>query len=458
MTEGEYAALVADDAAHVWYPFTQMRDYLAGEPLFIERAHGVRLYDVQGREFYDGVSSLWLNVHGHGHPHIDQAVKEQLDRMAHSTMLGLSHPGAVRLAGKLVDIAPAGLNKVFYSDNGSTAVEIALKMAFQYWRHRGETGRTLFLTLGEAYHGDTIGSVSVGGIDLFHSIFRPMLFHTIAAPPPYCYRCRLGLTHPACGLACAEAFGELLARHRTELAAAIVEPLVQGAGGMITAPPGYLARIRELCTEYGVLLITDEVATGFGRTGRMFACEHEGVRPDLMTVSKGISGGYLPLAATMATDEIYGAFLGLPEENKTFFHGHSYTGNPLAVAAALASLEVFEQEDTLAALQPKIAFLAERLAVLAALPQVGQIRQKGFMTGIELVADKESKTAFPSGERRGARVCRTARQKGMIIRPLGDVVVLMPPLATSLDDLAAMLDILEESLREVRSSWGATKA
>ncbi|MDA8336075.1 MAG: adenosylmethionine--8-amino-7-oxononanoate transaminase [Peptococcaceae bacterium] len=448
MNEGEYAALLADDAAHVWYPFTQMRDYLAGEPLFIERAQGVRLYDVKGRGYYDGVSSLWLNVHGHGHPHIDRAVKEQLDRMAHSTMLGLGHPGAVRLAKKLVDLTPAGLNKVFYSDNGSTAVEIALKMAFQYWRHRGETGRTSFLTLGGAYHGDTIGSVSVGGIDLFHRLFRPLLFPTVTAPPPYCYRCRLGLTHPACGLACAEAFGELLLRHRTELAAAVVEPLIQGAGGMITAPPGYLARIRELCTEYGVLLITDEVATGFGRTGRMFACEHEGVSPDLMTLSKGISAGYLPLAATLATDEIYAAFLGLPAENKTFFHGHSYTGNPLAVAAALASLEVFEQEDTLAGMQPKMAYLSERLARFTALPQVGDIRRRGFMTGIELVADKETGTAFPASARYGARVCRTARQKGMIIRPLDDVVVFMPPLATSLADLAVMLDILEESVRE----------
>jgi len=448
LTAEEYGELVAHDKAHVWYPFTQMSEYLAGEPLYIERARGVMLYDVRGRGYYDGISSLWLNVHGHGHPHIDRAVREQLERMAHSTMLGLSHPGAVRLARRLVEITPAGLNKVFYSDNGSTAVEIALKMAFQYQRQRGEAGRTGFLTLGEAYHGDTIGSVSVGGIDLFHSIFRPLLFSTVTAPPPYCYRCRLGLTHPACGLACAGVFGELLERHRNELAAAVVEPLVQGAGGMITAPAGYLARIRELCTKNGVLLIADEVATGFGRTGRMFACEHEGVVPDLMAVAKGISGGYLPLAATLATDEIYEAFLGLPEENKTFFHGHSYTGNPLAVAAALAGLEVFEREEVLARLQPKIAYLSERLARITRLPHVGEVRQRGFMTGIELVADREQKTAYPSAARRGALVCRVAREKGMIIRPLGDVVVFLPPLAASLSDLAAMLDILEESLRE----------
>jgi len=448
LTEEEYAALVAQDKAHVWYPFTQMRDYLTQEPLYIERGEGVRLYDVTGRSYYDGVSSLWLNVHGHAHPHIDRAIRRQLGRIAHSTMLGLGHPGAVRLARKLVEITPEGLNKVFFSDNGSTAVEIALKMAFQYQRQRGEPGRTRFLTLREAYHGDTIGSVSVGGIDLFHSIFRPLLFSAVTAPSPYCYRCPFDLTHPACGLACAEAFGDLLSRHRDELAAAIVEPLVQGAGGMITAPGGYLARIRELCTRHGVLLIADEVATGFGRTGRMFACEHEGVRPDLMALSKGITGGYLPLAATLATDTVYEAFLGLPEENRTFFHGHSYTGNPLAVAAALANLEVFEKEKTLAAMAPKIEYLRERLAAMTSLPHVGDIRQRGFMCGIELVADKERKTPFPPRERRGLQVCRAAREKGMIIRPLSDVVVFMPPLATGPEDLAAMLDILAQSLVE----------
>ena len=334
------------DRDHLWHPFTQQQGWSEEEPLLIERGEGCYLVDVDGRRYLDGTSSLWCNVHGHRHPAIDRAVSEQLDRVAHSTMLGLSHPGAAELAARLVAIAPAGLSRVFYSDSGSTAAEIALKMAFQYQAQRGgeHARRTSFVKLREAYHGDTIGSVSVGGIDLFHATYGPLLFETHAAEPGD-----------------AADLERVLATHGEEVAAVIVEPLVQGAAGILVQPPGYLRAVRELCDAHGVLLICDEVATGFGRTGTMFACEQEGVAPDLLCLAKGLTGGYLPLAATLATEAIYEGFLGAPEEQRTFFHGHTYTGNPLACAAALANLDVFESERTIERLQPKIGLLAERL-------------------------------------------------------------------------------------------------
>ena len=358
--------LAAADRAYLWHPFTQQRGWEEEEPLIVERAEGTTLVDSDGRRYIDGVSSLWCNVHGHGHPRIDAAVRDQLGRVAHSTLLGLSHRPAIELARRLVGLAPAGLSRVFYSDSGSTATEIALKMAFQYWRQRGRH-RPRFVALRMAYHGDTIGSVSVGGIDLFHSLYRPLLFDTLKAQPGDVGE-----------------MASLLARHEGEVAAVIMEPLVQGAAGMLVHPEGYLRAVRELCDRHGVLLILDEVATGFGRTGRMFACEHEGVAPDLLCVAKGLTGGYLPLAATLASERIYNGFLGEFEEFRTFFHGHTYTGNPLACAAALATLEVFDEERTLERLQPKIALLGELLEPLAAHPAVREVRRCGFMTGIEL--------------------------------------------------------------------------
>lgn len=410
--------LAAADRAHLWHPFTQQRGWVDEGAPIIERGRGTTLYDTDGNAYIDGVSSLWCNVHGHAHPRIDQAIRDQLDRVAHSTMLGLSHPPAIELARRLVEIAPPGLSRVFYSDSGSTAVEIAVKMAFQWWAQRGEPRRTRFVTLREAYHGDTIGSVSVGGIDLFHSLYRPLLFDAVqvAAGDPG------GLT-------------DALAAHGDTVAAVIVEPLVQGAAGILLQPPGYLAEVRRLCDAHGVLLICDEVATGFGRTGRMFACEHEGVAPDLMCVAKGLTGGYLPLAATLATEAIYDGFLGAHEEYRTFFHGHTYTGNPLACAAALATLDVFEEERTLELLQPKIALLRDELETrIAPLPAVREIRQRGFMVGVEL-------GGFEAADRIGHAVTLAARSRGAIVRPLGDVVVLMPPLAISEDELRRLVEI-----------------
>ena len=416
--------LVAADRNHLWHPFTQQQGWAEEEPLIIESADRCELVDTEGRRYIDGVSSLWCNVHGHRHPVIDVAVREQMDRVSHSTMLGLSHRPAIELAQRLVDIAPPGLTRVFYSDSGSTATEIALKMAFQFWHQRGER-RTRFVSLREAYHGDTIGSVSVGGIGLFHAAYGPLLFESLHAEPGD-----------------AADMERLLSEHPGEIAAVIVEPLVQGAAGMLVHPEGYLRAVRELCDRHGVLLICDEVATGFGRTGRMFACEHEDVAPDLMCVAKGITGGYLPLAATLTTERIYEGFLGRHEEFRTFFHGHTYTGNPLACAAALATLRLFEQEHTLERLQDKIALLGELLAPVARMPGVAEVRRRGFMTGIEL-------EGFPVEARAGHQVTLAARRRGAIIRPLGDVVVLMPPLAISARELRKLVSITSHAIAEV---------
>jgi adenosylmethionine-8-amino-7-oxononanoate aminotransferase len=439
------------DRRYLWHPFTQMQEWEQERPLIIDRGRGAHLIDTDGRRYLDGVSSLWVNLHGHRHPDLDRAIRVQLAKIAHSTLLGLSNEPAIRLARELVRIAPPGLTRVFYSDDGSTAVEVALKMAVQYWRQRKPQAgpKRTFVRLRSAYHGDTAGAMSVGGIALFRDRFRPLLFPTLAADPPYCYRCPIGLTYPACALACVRPIERRLRRRRREIAGVIVEPLVQAAAGMIAAPPGYLRRLRELCTRYGVLLIADEVATGFGRTGRMFACEHEGVTPDLLAVSKGITGGYLPLGATLATEEIYDAFKGDYAEWKTFFHGHSYTGNPLACAAALANLDVFRKERTLAKLRSRIALLRRLLAPLSTLDHVGDVRQCGFMVGIELVRDRRAKTSYPLEERVGHRVAMDARRRGLILRPLGNVVVLMPPLSVTERELSTMASIVAQSIRSV---------
>jgi adenosylmethionine---8-amino-7-oxononanoate aminotransferase len=420
--------LAAADRSFLWHPFTQQRGWTREEPIIVDRAEGTDLIDIDGRRYIDGVSSLWCNLHGHGHPRIDAAVQAQLGRLAHSTMLGLSHRPGIELAQRLVEIAPPGLTRVFYSDSGSTATEVALKMAFQLWRQRGETSRTKFVALRMAYHGDTLGSVSVGGIDLFHAIYHPLLFDTLKAEPG----------DPT-------DLERLLVQHRGELAAVIMEPLVQGAAGMLVHPQGYLRAVRELCDRHDTLLILDEVATGFGRTGRMFACEHEGVAPDLMCLAKGITGGYLPLAATLATETVYEGFLGEHEDFRTFFHGHTYTGNPLACAAAAATLDVFREEDTLTHLQPKIRRLGELLEPIAAHPAVREVRRVGTMTGIELVE-------HPLPMRIGHRVTLEARRRGAIIRPLGDVIVLMPPLSISEGDLSRLVEVTGEAIDAATSA------
>jgi adenosylmethionine---8-amino-7-oxononanoate aminotransferase len=436
------------DHATIWHPFTPMSEWLADDAPLIERGEGSFLIDTDGNRYIDGVSSLWVNVHGHSHPRIVDAMVEQTRRLQHSTFLGLTHPAAIELARRLVEIAPSGLSRVFFSENGAAAVEVALKMAFSYWRNRGET-RTKFVSIENGYHGDTIGAVSVGGIDRFHETYRPLLFPTVQIPSPYCYRCPLGLTYPSCEIACATALGEVLEREGSDVAAVIVEPLVQGAGGIITAPDGHLARIAEIARRHGTLLVVDEIATGFGRTGTMFACEQDGVAPDLMTVGKGITGGYLPLSATLATEQIFEAFLAPPEEHKTLYHGHSYSANPITCAAALANLDVFADERTLENLQPKIELFRALLKPLADHPNVGDVRQRGFMAGIELVADRQTRREFDEALQVGARVARAARPNGAIIRPLGDVVVLMPPLSIDEETLTRLVAITAEAIDEV---------
>lgn len=445
------AAIVQKDKKYIWHPFTQMKDYQKSTPLVIERGRGTYLYDTEGNRYLDGISSLWVTVHGHRKKKIDDAIIAQVKKISHSTLLGISNVPAAELAEKLVKITPPGLTRVFYSDNGSTAVEIALKIAYQYWQQKSDKTKKKkkFVSLTHAYHGDTIGSVSVGGIDLFHRVYHPLLFKTFKAHSPYCYRCPLKKSHPACHLACLESLEKILKKHGSEIAAFVVEPLVQGAAGMITFPKGYLKKARGLCTKHHVLMIADEVAVGFGRTGKMFACEHEKVRPDLMATAKGISGGTLPLAATLATDEIYQAFLGEAEELKTFYHGHTYTGNPVACAAAIANLEVFDEEKVLAGLQKKIKLLSRRLKEIEPLSHVGDVRQRGFMVGIELVKDKQRKTPYRVGEQIGHRVILEARKKGVMIRPLGDVIILMPPLSISEKELNILCDVTFASIKTV---------
>ncbi|CAA9507313.1 MAG: Adenosylmethionine-8-amino-7-oxononanoate aminotransferase [uncultured Solirubrobacteraceae bacterium] len=420
--------LRALDRDVLWHPFTQQQGWQEEDAPIIERAHGVTVVDTDGNEYLDGTSALWCNVHGHAHPAIDAAVHAQLEKVAHTTMLGLSHPAAIELGARLVELAPGPLSRVFYSDNGSTSVEVALKMAYQWWAQRGEWWRSEYVCLRNSYHGDTLGSVSVGGIDLFHGQYRPLLFdsHQVEAGD----------------LAAMEA---MLSANADKVAAVIVEPLVQGAAGILVHPEGYLRAVRELCDRHGVFLICDEVATGFGRTGTMFACEQEGVAPDFLCLAKGLTGGYLPLAATLTTERVFEGFLGAFEELRTFFHGHTYTGNPLACAAAIATLDVFEDEGTLERLGPKIALLEQLLAErVATLSGVSEIRQRGFMVGIELVE-------HPLEARTGHQVTLAARRRGAIVRPLGDTVVLMPPLSISEAELTRLVEITAASIAEVTS-------
>lgn len=451
MEELDTATLRKYDSDYLWHPFTQMSEWEGAENIVITRGEGSFLIDSEGNRYLDGVAAIWTNVHGHCRAEINQAVKDQVDRLEHSTLLGLSNDRAALLAKRLVEIAPPGLCKVFYSDNGSTAVEIAVKMAFQYQNQIGRGERTKFIRFDNAYHGDTVGSMSVGGIDIYHEVYAPLLFPTIKAPSPYCYRCRLAPEGDSrsCGMLCLQELERLMEQHAHELAGLVIEPAVQGAGGMIVQPAGFVKKVRELCDRFDVLMIADEVAVGFGRTGAMFACEKAGVTPDLMAISKGISAGYLPLAATLTTRKVYDAFLGSYSELKTFFHGHTFTGNPIACAAALASLEIFEQDRLLESLVPKIAYLEKRLQGLLELPQVGDVRQEGMIGGIELVADKKSRQAYPWEERVGVRVCLEARKHGLFLRPLGNVIVVFPPLSISLDELAMLMDGIESSIRAV---------
>ncbi len=424
--------LRALDKAHLWHPFTQMRDWCAADhdPLVIVSADGVWLQDSDGNRYIDGNSSIWTNIHGHRHPVIDQAIRDQLDKIAHCSALGFTNDTAVRLAEKLVGLFPPDtLSRVFYSDDGSTAIECACKMAIQYRQIDGCPERSAFLAFDQAYHGDTSGAASLGGIDTLHRRFLSYGFDT---------------WHVS-GM---EQLEQLSDEVLSKLTAVIVEPLIQGAAGMKTWPSGMLAALRQWCDRHGIFLILDEVMTGFGRTGTMFACQQEEVIPDFLALAKGLSGGYMPLAATLTSETIFEKFLGTIAEQKTFFYGHSYYGNPLGCAAALANLEIFAAENTLAKLQGKIALLSQLLDEhLAPSPFVGEIRQCGFMAGIDVVRDKKTRAPWPAENQTSAAVCREARQHGLLTRPVvGDTIVLMPPLSISGHELETAVRALAKAL------------
>ncbi len=435
------------DLDHIWHPFTQMQEYGKEEQVIIEKAYDSFLVDIDGKKYLDGVSSLWVNIHGHRKKEIDKAIIKQIKKVSHTTLLGLSNTQTICLAKKLVEITPPNLKRVFFSDNGSTGVEIALKISFQYWQQKGESQKNKFVSFVGGYHGDTLGAVSVGGMDIFHKKYKPLLFNSFKVPYPHCYRC--SKTFRLCNMACLGRLENILEQKHGKIIGVIIEPLVQCAGGIIVAPKGFLKAVSKLCKKYGVLLIADEVATGFGRTGKMFACEHEKVRPDIMVMSKGITGGYLPLAATLTTEEIYNQFLGEYDEHRTFYHGHSYSGNSLACAAALANIRIFEEDRVLESLEEKIEFLQIGLKGFNKLAHVGDIRQKGMIIGIELVEDKDRRKQYPSGAQIGHKVILEARKRGLIIRPLEDVIVLIPPLSIRIKELGQILKIIYDSIQAV---------
>ncbi|WP_237228203.1 adenosylmethionine--8-amino-7-oxononanoate transaminase [Rubinisphaera sp. JC750] len=446
--------LYAWDGRDVWHPFTPMTVHAREKPPIITSGEGFYVFDVEGRKYLDGISSLWCNVHGHRVPELDDAIRSQLDEIAHTTLLGTSTPTAIELAHKIVEQTPEGLNHVFYSDAGSTAVEAALKMVVQYHyqkeggRDSGKPRRTVFVRVAEAYHGDTIGSVSVGRIDAFHGSLEGMLFDTLTVPCPVAYRVPEGFTADSWLEHCYAEVERLIAENADRIAGFIMEPLVQGAAGVMVHPEGYLRHVREVTAKHGIPLIADEVAVGFGKTGTLFACEQEQVTPDILCLAKGITGGYLPLAATVTTSEIFDAFLGEPSEGKTFFHGHTYTGNALACAVALASWKLIEDRNVLDNVASATDYLQQRMSEVAEHPHVGEVRQKGMMIGIELVLDKEAKTPYPAEQRIGHQVTLAARKRGLIIRPLGNVVILMPAIAMPQEELAELCDKTLAAIRE----------
>ena len=440
--------LIAWDRDYLWHPFTQMRDWLTEDTVIIERGDGVYLVDIEGNRYIDGIASMWTNVHGHNHPDLNVVLKNQLDKIAHSTLLGYSNIPAIQLARKLVEITPTGLNKVFYSDNGSTAVEIALKMAFQYWQHKGQPERKLFIHFDKAYHGDTVGAMSVGGIESFHHTYNPLLFKSVRVSDPE--------TNPSSNSTADEmktrwlnAVERVLSENPGEIAGIILEPLIQGAGGMILSPKGFLQELLQLAKRSKTLLIVDEVMTGIGRTGKMWACEHENVTPDILCSAKGLAAGYLPLAATITTNEIYNTFLGEYSELKTFFHGHTFTGNPLACAVALENIAIFERENLLDRLQRTIRHFKKRLQEFYSLRHVGDVRVCGMAAGIEIMEDPDNSIPYPFEKKIGINVCKAALSDGAILRPLVNTIVLMPPLQISIPELDILMDITYRAIDAV---------
>lgn len=433
------------DRTVVWHAFSQMDGY---DGLIIETGEGCWLTDIDGRRYLDGASSMWCNIHGHRHPYIDQAIRVQLERISHVTNLGMSHPTTISLAQRLVDITPDGLSHVFFSSDGASAVEVAMKLAFQYWRQRSkpEPKRTMFLALGNAYHGDTIGTVSVGGISRFHEMFQPLLFPVLRGPCPDLYRLPTHVEQSQATDYYLLQYRELFEKHSDEIVAMIVEPMVQGAAGMVVQPTGFLSGIERLCREFGCLLIADEVAVGMGRTGKMFACEHESVSPDFLCLGKGLTGGYLPMSATVVATSVWQAFLGRFEDARSFLHGHTYGGNPLSAAAAHATLDLFQIECTLEKITARAKWMRSRLERLRNHPKVGDVRICGLMAAIELVSDKATKTPFPWQTQTAGKICKRFLEKGLWLRPLGNVIPIIPPLSIAESEIDFLFDAIEHGL------------
>jgi adenosylmethionine-8-amino-7-oxononanoate aminotransferase len=427
-----------------------MKDCQRRPPILIESARGLKLYDAEGNFYYDTISSWWCNVHGHGHPKIAAAIREQSSCLDHVLSAGFTHKKAIVLAEKLLALAPGNLTRVFYSDNGSTAVETALKMSVQHWHNAGLPKKAKFVSLDLAYHGDTCGAMSVGGRSVFTQAFESLLFDSFKVPTPYCYRCPMGLDRASCQIECAGALEAMLREHYDEIAGVILEPLLMGAAGMIVYPPAYLEKAAELARRYDVHLILDEVATGFGRTGKMFACEHAGVEPDFLCLSKGITGGTLPFAATLATEDVYASFYDDYEKHKTLYHGHTYNANPTGCAAALASLAIFEEERTLEKVQGMMPGFGERLEQLGALPHVGDVRTIGMVGALEIVRDKGSKEPFPVRDRIGMRLFEEGLKRNLILRPMGNVTYLFLPLSTTEVELAEILERFSATIEQTK--------
>jgi adenosylmethionine---8-amino-7-oxononanoate aminotransferase len=439
---------VIRDLAHVWHPCTQMKDHEALPPIPIRRGQGVWLYDFAGQRYLDAISSWWVNLFGHANPRINAAVRAQLEELEQVILAGFTHEPVIALSEALCALAPAGLTRCFYADNGSSAVEVAVKMSFHYWRNSGASGKRRFITLANSYHGETLGALAVGNVALYKEIYQPLLMDVLTAPSPDCFLRHPGESWADCSRRAFAAMEEMLARHAHETCAVIVEPLVQCAGGMRMYDPVYLSLLRAACDRHGVHLIADEIAVGFGRTGTLFACEQAGIRPDFMCLSKGLTAGYLPLSAVLTTEHIYGAFYDEYVKLNAFLHSHSFTGNPLACAAALASLAIFREDDVLAANRVRAARLRERSAALAEHPHVAEVRQTGMIVAIELVQDKATRTPYPWQERRGLTLYRHALSRGVLLRPIGNVLYFMPPYVISDDEIDLMVEVARSGIEQ----------
>lgn len=444
--------LIEKDIKYVWHPDTQMKEFETENPIIIERGEGIYVFDIEGNKYIDAIASWWVNTLGHSNPRLNKALCEQVEKIEHVLLAGFSHIPAIELAEELVKISAKSLTKVFYSDNGSTATEIALKMAFQYCAQTGKPNKKKFVALENSYHGDTLGAVSVGGVDIFYKVFKPLLFDIFQAKSPYCYRCPMGLNNETCNIDCISSVEEIFRANHNEIAAMIVEPLVQGACGMRMYPAEYLKKLRALCHEYDILLIDDEVAMGFGRTGKMFAYEHADIEPDIVCLAKGITAGYLPLAVTMTSDKIFNAFYDDYHTYKTFYHGHSFTGNPLAASIAIENLKIFKEEKIIENLQPKIEFFHKSLEKFKKLKHVGDIRFIGMVAALELVEDKETKKSFDPKKRIGKKVYKEALKLGAILRPLGDIIYFIPPYIIKEEEITTLTDIAYKAIKTATES------